>query len=181
MLRKVGIAAPPDAGPVNNWFAVWVLNVAANVPDVVTGEPETLKIEGIESPTLVTVPVAVDAIVAIPSSPVPVVVMVTPVPSTTLNDPPELESVTVWLVASDVLANVCSSFVVDPSTSVAVRVITFPASAVVRMPAAVIVTGVPPDVLELIIDVVPVPAPTVRSPSFVTSPSTSVPVIVKVG
>ena len=69
------------------------------------------------------------------------------------------------------------SFVTDPSTSVAVRVMTLPLSEIDKAPAAVSVTPVLPDVFELIIEVVPVPAATVKLPSLVTDPSTSVAVI----
>ena len=65
-----------------------------------------------------------------------------------------------------------------PSTSVAVNVITLPTSEIVFIPAAVIVTPVCPLVLEFIIEVVPVPAATVREPSLLILPSISVPVIV---
>lgn len=61
------------------------------------------------------------------------------------------------------------------------RVITLPVSEIERPVDAVNVTPVEPDVLLLMIEVVPVPAPTVRAPSFVMLPSTSVPVIVKFG
>ena len=43
---------------------------------------------------------------------------------------------------------------------------------------AVMVTPVEPDVLLLMIEVVPLPAPTVSEPSLLILPSTSVPVIV---
>ena len=46
---------------------------------------------------------------------------------------------------------------------------------------AVSVTAVEPDVLEIIVDVVPEPAPTDKLPSLLTLPSTSVDVIVKLG
>ena len=44
-----------------------------------------------------------------------------------------------------------------------------------------IVTAVEPDVFDTIVEVLAAPAPTVRLPSFVTLPSTSVPVTVKFG
>jgi len=59
-------------------------------------------------------------------------------------------------------------------------VIVFPLSDVVSPVDAVIVTAVLPLVFEDITLVVPVPAPTVRLPSFVADPSLSVPVIVSV-
>jgi hypothetical protein len=55
--RIVGAAEPPVVGPANTVFAVWLSNVTPMVPDVVTGELATSKIdEGIVRPTLVTVP-----------------------------------------------------------------------------------------------------------------------------
>ena len=71
-----------------------------------------------------------------------------------------------------------ASFVVEPSTSVAVSVMVLPLSEIAKIPAAVRVTSVLPDVLEEITDVVPLPAFTVKLPSFVTDPSTSVAVSV---
>ena len=64
------------------------------------------------------------------------------------------------------------------SGDVLVRVITLPVSEIERPVDAVNVTPVEPDVLLLMIEVVPVPAPTVSEPSLLTLPSTSVPVIV---
>ena len=58
--------------------------------------------------------------------------------------------------------------------------ITLPVSLIVKPVPAVIVTPVLPDVLLLMIDVVPLPAPTVSEPSLLILPSTSVPVIVMV-
>ena len=54
--RNVGVAAPPDVGPENMVFAVCVASDPVSVPDVVTGEPDTLKIAGSDKATLVTVP-----------------------------------------------------------------------------------------------------------------------------
>jgi hypothetical protein len=54
--RNVGLLAPPVAGPANTMFADCVASVAESVPAPVTGEPETLKIDGSERPTEVTVP-----------------------------------------------------------------------------------------------------------------------------
>src|SRR5208283_5092545 len=54
--RKVGAAALPDTGPAMMKSAFWFANAAVNVPEPVTGVPETENIEGIDSPTLVTVP-----------------------------------------------------------------------------------------------------------------------------
>ena len=60
------------------------------------------------------------------------------------------------------------------------RVITLPVSLIVKPLPAVRVMPVLPDVFELMIEVVPLPAPTVSEPSLLTLPSTSVPVIVMV-
>ena len=49
-------AATGEAGPAKNLFSSWVARDTANVPLVVTGEEATVKSEGIESPTDVTVP-----------------------------------------------------------------------------------------------------------------------------
>ena len=49
-------------------------------------------------------------------------------------------------------------------------------SEIVFIPAAVIVTPLAVEVLEVIIDVFDAPAPTPKIPSFVIDPSTSVPV-----
>lgn len=62
-----------------------------------------------------------------------------------------------------------------------VSVMTLPVSLIPSPVPAVSVTAVEPDVLDWISDVVPVPAPTVRLPSLVTNPSTSVEVMVKLG
>ena len=60
-------------------------------------------------------------------------------------------------------------------------VIVLPDSLIAMPAPASIVTAVLPDVLETMVEVVLVPAPTVRLPSLVTLPSVSVPVIVNVG
>jgi hypothetical protein len=52
--RNVGVAAPPEDGPANTVFALWVVKVPVKVPVVVTGDPLTLKIEGNDNATLVT-------------------------------------------------------------------------------------------------------------------------------
>ena len=133
--------------------------------------------------TSVIIPVFV--IVRTPLRPVPVVASPMPVPSTNCMLPPELDSVAVWEVALEVLAMVWSSLVIDWSGSVFVSVITFPASLIERPVEAVNVTSVDPVVFELITEVVPVPAVTVRDPSFVFNrspvfvimvPVTSIPV-----
>jgi hypothetical protein len=68
MARNVGVAAAPLVGPANTVFADCVASDAVSVPDVVTGDPLTLKIAGIESATLVTVPPPpVFAIVIVPA------------------------------------------------------------------------------------------------------------------
>ena len=68
--RKVGAAAEPLAGPANTAFAPCVFNVAVNVPDDVTGLFVTVKILGIDKPTLVTAPAA--AQFALPYTSMPV-------------------------------------------------------------------------------------------------------------
>ena len=93
----------------------------------VTSVPvEELRVTGEEVPEKVrSVPIEVAAIVTIPFRPVPEVVKVTFEPSTSCRLPPELLSVTVCEVASEVLAKVCNSFEVEPSTSVA-EIVTVP-------------------------------------------------------
>ena len=113
----------------------------------VTSVPELeFKVTGEEVPEKVrsVTPVAVEAMVTIPSRPVPEVVSVIPEPSTNLKDPPEFERVKVWLVASEVEAKVWSSFVTDPSTSVAVTVTAPPVWLITAMPAPVIDHEPPP-------------------------------------
>jgi hypothetical protein len=56
--RNVGAAAAPVVGPANTSAADCVARDAVRVPAEVTGEFVTVKIEGIDSPTLVTLPVA---------------------------------------------------------------------------------------------------------------------------
>jgi hypothetical protein len=70
----VGATAPPELGPANIVFADCVASDAVSVPVVVTGDPLTLKIEGIESATLVT-PVFATVILPAP------LVILTPVPA----------------------------------------------------------------------------------------------------
>ena len=53
---NVGAADAPLVGPLKTVFALWLASVAAKVPEVVTGDPVTLKIEGRERLTLVTDP-----------------------------------------------------------------------------------------------------------------------------
>jgi hypothetical protein len=55
-LRKVGEAAPPEEGPAKIRFADWLASDAERVPDVVTGLPDTEKIDGKLRATLETVP-----------------------------------------------------------------------------------------------------------------------------
>ena len=81
----------------------------------VTGEEVPVKLKSVPVPELA-------AIVTIPFRPVPEVVRVMLAPSTSCRLPPELLSVTVCEVASEVLARVCNSFEVEPSTSVALMV-----------------------------------------------------------
>lgn len=54
--RKIGAAEAPDAGPARIVFALSLANVAASVPEAVTGDPVTLKMEGNDKLTLVTLP-----------------------------------------------------------------------------------------------------------------------------
>lgn len=54
--RNVGAVAAPEAGPAKTIFADSFANVAVSVPVEVTGEPETAKMDGIDKPTLKTVP-----------------------------------------------------------------------------------------------------------------------------
>ena len=87
-----------------------------------------------------------------------------------VNEPPPLDKVFVYDVVP-LCPNVCNSFDVLPSISVAAIVIVFPASESAIIPDACNVIAVLPDVLEFINEVVPVPAPTVNDPSFVISKS----------
>lgn len=86
MARKVGTAAAPEDGPAKNRLALWVARAPVSVPEAVTGEPDTVKMDGNARPTLVTVPepppsachVAVVPLVATGTHPtlgVPVIVM----------------------------------------------------------------------------------------------------------
>jgi hypothetical protein len=62
--RNVGVAAPPLAGPAKTVLAVSVVRATARVPEVVIGEPATVKKLGTVIPTLVTVPPPIDVFVA---------------------------------------------------------------------------------------------------------------------
>lgn len=53
---KVGMAGAPDEGPAKNVFEISGFKITSNEPADVTGEPITVKIEGINKPTDVTVP-----------------------------------------------------------------------------------------------------------------------------
>ena len=55
-LRNVGVPDEPF-GEVKTRFAACEASEAVKVPEDVTGLPDTLNIEGIDKPTLVTVPV----------------------------------------------------------------------------------------------------------------------------
>src|SRR5574337_1510372 len=55
--RNAGCAGAPLVGPAHTVLADSVAFVTASVPLVVTGEPESENSAGMESPTLVTVPV----------------------------------------------------------------------------------------------------------------------------
>jgi hypothetical protein len=54
--RNVGAAAAPLLGPAKMAFTACVVNVPVSVPLPVTGEPETVMIDGNANPTDVTVP-----------------------------------------------------------------------------------------------------------------------------
>lgn len=82
---KVGTAAPPVVGPAYTKLADCELDVNVNVPVVVTGEPETLKMDGADNPTLVTVPPPPPKLVIVTAPvddetliPLPAVTLVTP-------------------------------------------------------------------------------------------------------
>jgi hypothetical protein len=55
--RKAGVVAPPEVGPAHTVFALSFAEVTASVPEVVTGDPDTLNSTGVVMPTDVTVPV----------------------------------------------------------------------------------------------------------------------------
>ena len=100
-----------------------------------------------------------------------------------MNEPPPLLSVFVYDVVP-AWPNVCNSLETEPSTSVAVNVIEPPFvevdSEMANIPAALIVTAFEPDVFVVIVEEVPLPAPTPSLPSFVIEPSTSVAAIVTI-
>lgn len=56
MARNVGGAGGPDVGPAQTVFAASLTFETANVPELVTGEPETENSAGTDRPTLVTDP-----------------------------------------------------------------------------------------------------------------------------
>ena len=56
MVRKVGAALAPDAGPTKCVFFACVASARVRVPEPVTGEPVTVKMDGAASPTDATVP-----------------------------------------------------------------------------------------------------------------------------
>lgn len=66
---KVGAAAAPLLGPAKMAFTVWVVNVPVNVPLLVTGEFVTAIIDGSASPTDVTVPCGLAAVVILVTRP----------------------------------------------------------------------------------------------------------------
>jgi hypothetical protein len=83
--RKLGVPAPPD-GAARNVLAVSLTSAAAMEPAVVTGLPDTEKIDGIDKPTVVTVPDAP------PPPPVAVktpLLSESPVPRLTETKPPD--------------------------------------------------------------------------------------------
>lgn len=51
---KVGVTAAPVVGPANIVLADWVAKLKAKVPEVVIGDPATVKIDGAVRATLVT-------------------------------------------------------------------------------------------------------------------------------
>jgi hypothetical protein len=53
--RNEGVPELP-LGELRKRFCDWLANTAVSVPEVVTGEPETVKIFGSDKPTDVTVP-----------------------------------------------------------------------------------------------------------------------------
>ena len=143
----------------------------------VTGEPAPEKARSVPPPE-------VAAIVTIPFRPVPEVVRVMLAPSTSCRLPPELLSVTVCEVASEVFAIVCNSFEVEPSTSDALIVI-FPELALrVTMPPWVKVTSVPVEEVRVTGEEVPEYARSVEPPppleAIVTIPFRPVPEVVRV-
>src|ERR1700678_2206517 len=78
---KVGVAEAPLAGPANTVLAASLTKDRARVPDVVTGLPETEKIEGAVKATLVTVPPELGSVLVIVVVP-PVLLTLIPVPPT---------------------------------------------------------------------------------------------------
>jgi hypothetical protein len=70
MYLNVGVPEP-DAGPAKNSCCACEASVAVRVPVVVTGELLTVKIEGRDSPTEVTVPEPADIVVQVGLVPVP--------------------------------------------------------------------------------------------------------------
>jgi hypothetical protein len=54
--RKVGAAADPLLGPAKIAFTACVVSVPVSVPLLVTGEPETVMMEGKDNPTELTEP-----------------------------------------------------------------------------------------------------------------------------
>ena len=123
----------------------------------------------------------VPSLVTLPSTSVPVNVMVDPdvdaetIPAPAMViDPPPFDNVVVF-VATD---NVCNSLVAETST--AAIVIVEPDSVTVIPDPPETVTAVDPDVLELMVDELAPPTPTVNNPSLATSPSISVAVMVNV-
>ena len=67
--RKAGVPAPPLEGPAKMLFCPVLASVAVRVPLPVTGDPDTVRIDGRDRPTDVTVPVPPEA--AIVSEPDP--------------------------------------------------------------------------------------------------------------
>ena len=67
--RKVGVAAAPDEGPAKIEFTACVVSVPVRVPLLVTGEPETVMMDGNARPTEVTVPCGLAAVVMLVTRP----------------------------------------------------------------------------------------------------------------
>ena len=71
--RKAGVPAPPLEGPAKMVFCPVLASVAVRVPLLVTGDPDTVRIDGRDRPTDVTVPVPPEAAIVI--EPVPGVIV----------------------------------------------------------------------------------------------------------
>ena len=119
----------------------------------------------------------VPSLVTLPSTSVAVMVMLVPV---ALNEtiPPAVNVTSVPVDEFNVTGDDAPENVKSVPVAVAAIVIVFPDSVTVIPVPPEIVTTPEPDVLELMVDVFAPPAPTLNDPSLVTSPSTSVAVMV---